>query len=87
MEKRIHNRTPIRLKVNVKHPSHGEQVLLTADISDGGAYFLCDDADRYTEGDELDVQVLNLGNGDGPIVQATVVRCDEKGIGLSFHME
>ena len=39
-DQRIDHRTPMRVRVKVRHPSIGEVIVQTRDISDGGIFLL-----------------------------------------------
>ena len=71
-EKRQHLRTPLNTSVKVWHPSFGEAILPTRDISDGGMFI--DDVDNILPGvgEVLEVQVQ--GVPDAPIIKMEIMR-------------
>lgn len=76
-EKRQHLRTPLNTSVKVWHPSFGEAILPTRDISEGGMFI--EDVDDILPGvgEVLEVQ----GVPDAPIIKMEIMR---EGAGARF---
>ena len=82
--KRQHIRTKLQIPIKVLHPRHGELILQTADVSEGGAFFLCDNADSFQLHEEFQAQVILHGEEPPPEVTMRVVRLDKSGVGLVY---
>ncbi|MBM7062669.1 PilZ domain-containing protein [Pseudomonas sp. UL073] len=80
---RQYPRTPMKCRIKICHPSFGELVAQTRDLSDGGVYV------RHTEllalplGTRVTGQVQDLPF-DAPILSMEVMRADAEGVGLRF---
>jgi len=85
-ENRIHPRTPMKCQVKVSHPSIGEVMVNTRDISDGGIFLITDDIPMPPVGSLVQGQVQGMGVG-GPILKLEIVRIEPAGIGLKFINE
>nr|WP_298164481.1 PilZ domain-containing protein [uncultured Pseudomonas sp.] len=77
-------RTPLKVRLRIEHPLHGELLVSTRDISDCGVYVLMDQgADLLTLGEQVTGQVQGLPM-EAPILQLEVVRVEPMGVGLRF---
>ncbi|WP_339463243.1 PilZ domain-containing protein [Pseudomonas sp. EA_105y_Pfl2_R69] len=77
-------RTPLKVRLRIEHPLHGELILTTRDISDCGVYVLMDQAqDKLSIGERVSGQVQGLPM-EAPILQLEVVRVEAMGVGLRF---
>ncbi|MCB1859883.1 MAG: PilZ domain-containing protein [Gammaproteobacteria bacterium] len=81
-DKRLHERTPLRVKIKIVHDSFGERVVRTRDISIGGVFVLTDQLD-LPPGSMLAGQIQD-DFPDRPVVQMEVVRVEATGLGLKF---
>lgn len=81
--RRRHMRTKLRARIKLRHPSVGEVVVHTGDISDGGVFIHAGDAELPPVGSEVKVQVQDLPV-DAPELDARIVRMEHDGIGLEF---
>lgn len=80
-------RTPLKVRLRIEHPLHGELLLTTRDISDCGVYVLMDQAqDKLSIGERVSGQVQGLPM-EAPILQLEVVRVEAMGVGLRFVRE
>jgi hypothetical protein len=80
-------RTPLKVRLRIEHPLHGELILTTRDISDCGVYVLMDQAqDKLSIGELVSGQVQGLPM-EAPILQLEVVRVEAMGVGLRFVRE
>ncbi|HUE92554.1 PilZ domain-containing protein [Pseudomonas sp.] len=80
-------RTPLKVRLRIEHPLHGELILTTRDISDCGVYVLMDQAqDKLSIGEQVSGQVQGLPM-EAPILQLEVVRVEAMGVGLRFVRE
>lgn len=85
MSDQRHNvRTPLKVRLRIEHPVHGEMLVTTRDISDTGVYILLDQAqDLLSIGERVSGQVQGLPM-EAPILQLEVVRVETLGVGLRF---
>jgi len=85
MSEQRHNvRTPLKVRLRIEHPVHGEMLVTTRDISDTGVYILLDQAqDLLSIGEQVSGQVQGLPM-EAPILQLEVVRVESLGVGLRF---
>lgn len=81
--KRIDQRTPMKVQVKICHPSIGEVVVQTRDISDGGIFLLTENIDVPPIGTIVEGQVQGI-DMEGPILKLEIVRMEPAGIGLKF---
>jgi hypothetical protein len=80
-------RTPLKVRLRIEHPLHGELILTTRDISDCGVYVLMDQAqEKLSIGEFVSGQVQGLPM-EAPILQLEVVRVEAMGVGLRFVRE
>ncbi|MCM0612300.1 PilZ domain-containing protein [Marinobacter sediminum] len=83
-DRREHIRTAMSAKVKVGHPTFGDFVLSTRDISDGGVFVVVDTEPFHPEiGDQVTVQVQGLPV-PAPVLHMVVVRKTNDGFGLQF---
>jgi hypothetical protein len=76
-------RTPMKCRIKICHPSFGELLAQTRDLSDSGVYV------RHEKMAALDVGVMVSGQVqdlpfEAPVLQMQVVRVDAEGAGLRF---
>jgi len=85
---REHLRTPLKVRLRIDHPVHGEMLVTTRDISDCGVYVLMDQAQNVLAlGEQMQGQVQGLPM-EAPILTLEVVRIEAQGVGLRFvHSE
>ena len=76
-------RTPIKCRIKICHPSFGELVAQTRDLSDSGVYVRHPQMAALSVGDRVSGQVQNLPI-EAPVLQMEVVRVDAEGAGLRF---
>ena len=76
-------RTPIKVQVKVYHPSIGNIVVQTRDISDGGIFLLTENIEVPAIGTIVEGQVQGM-DIEGPILKLEIVRMEPAGIGLKF---
>jgi hypothetical protein len=80
-------RTPLKVRLRIEHPVHGELLVTTRDISETGVYVLMDQAqDMLTQGECVLGQVQGLPI-EAPILRMQVVRVELLGVGLKFVPE
>jgi hypothetical protein len=77
------SRTPIKVQVKVCHPSIGEIVVQTRDISDSGIFLLTENISVPPIGTVVEGQVQGMDIA-GPILKLEIVRMEPAGIGLKF---
>ncbi len=82
-DQRHDHRTPMKVQVKVRHPSIGEIVVQTRDISDGGIFLLTENIDVPPIGTIVEGQVQGM-EIEGPILKLEIVRMEPAGIGLKF---
>lgn len=88
-DKRIHERYPIEVEVEVTIPKlfrEQRRVMRTRDMSHGGLFLESDGKALPPLGAELKVRVLReAGDGEAlPVVRARVVRVTAEGIAIEF---
>ncbi|CAD5106760.1 PilZ domain-containing protein [Zestomonas carbonaria] len=83
---RQHPRTPMKCRIRISHPSFGELVAQTRDLSDGGVYVRHVDLLALPLGAEVTGQVQDLPI-EAPILRMRVMRVDAEGVGLRFCSE
>jgi hypothetical protein len=77
-------RNPLKVRLRIELPLHGELILTTRVISDCGVYVLMDQAqDKLSIGERVSGQVQGLPM-EAPILQLEVVRVEAMGVGLRF---
>lgn len=82
-DQRHDHRTPMKCQVKVSHPSIGEVMVQTRDISDGGIFLLTENIDVPPIGTIVEGQVQGM-DVEGPILKLEIVRMEPAGIGLKF---
>lgn len=83
---RRHPRIPMKCRIRISHPSFGELVAQTSDLSDGGVYVKHPDLASLSLGDRVIGQVQDLPI-EAPVLQMEVMRVDSQGVGLRFMLE
>ena len=76
-------RTPMKCRIKICHPSFGEVVAQTRDLSDGGVYVKHPDLLALPQGTLVTGQVQDLPI-EAPVLHMEVMRVDAEGIGLRF---
>jgi hypothetical protein len=77
-------RTPLKVRLRIDHPVHGEMLVTTRDISECGVYVLMDQAQNLLAmGEQVQGQVQGLPM-EAPILMLEVVRVEALGVGLRF---
>jgi hypothetical protein len=81
------NRAPLKVRIRIDHPVHGELQVMTRDISDSGVFVIIDDAQNVLKiGEVVSGQVQGLPI-EAPIVRMLVVRFEPGGVGLRFQRD
>ena len=80
---RRHPRIPMKCRIRISHPSFGELVAQTSDLSDGGVYVKHPDLLALPQGTLVTGQVQDLPI-EAPVLHMEVMRVDAEGIGLRF---
>ncbi|MNY73378.1 PilZ domain protein [compost metagenome] len=73
----------MKCRIKICHPSIGEVVAQTRDLSDGGVYVKHPDLLALPQGTLVTGQVQDLPI-EAPVLQMEVMRVDAEGIGLRF---
>ncbi len=79
-------RTPMKCRIKICHPSFGELVAQTRDLSDGGVYVKHPDLAALAQGTLVTGQVQDLPI-EAPVLRMQVMRVDSEGVGLRFYQE
>lgn len=82
-ELRLHPRTPMRCTIRIEHPSVGQMLVQTRDISDGGVFIVTPEQELPPVGSIVIGQVQGMGDA-APILKMEVVREEPIGLGLKF---
>ncbi len=82
-DKRTEQRTPMRCQLRVSHPSIGDVIVSTRDISDGGVFLLTENIPMPPVGSIVQGQVQGMGEM-APVLKMEIVRMEPAGIGLKF---
>lgn len=82
-DRREFPRTAMNAKVRVVHPTVGERIYATRDVSDGGVYVVVEDGYFPPMGSVVEVQVQGLPV-PAPVLKMQVVRKGNDGFGLQF---
>lgn len=85
-EQRQYVRTNFSCRLKITHPSIGELIVKTRDISDGGVFVVLEPEQIPPIGTRLVGQVQGLMD-DAPVLQLEVVRVEAHGVGLRFVQE
>ena len=84
---RSNTRAPLKVRIRIDHPVHGELMVVTRDISDSGVFVVIDDAQRLLQiGERVSGQVQGLPI-EAPVVQMEVVRFEPSGVALIFQRD
>ncbi|WP_313517938.1 PilZ domain-containing protein [Pseudomonas sp.] len=83
---RRHPRTPFKCRIKVSHPSFGDLIALTRDLSDGGVFIVHPRLVELSRGAVVRGQVQDLPI-DAPVLLMRVVRHEEEGIGVMFLLD
>jgi len=70
------------VSVKISHPSIGEKIVKTKNISDGGLFLLVDSTEMPPVGEIITGQIQ--GMDDAPIINMKIVRVETQGLGLQF---
>ncbi|AOE82565.1 PilZ domain-containing protein [Pseudomonas sp. TCU-HL1] len=76
-------RTPMKCRIKISHPSFGELIAQTRDLSDGGVYIRHPELVALPVGSTIRGQVQDLPI-EAPILQMEVMRVDAEGAGFRF---
>ena len=76
-------RTPMKCRIKISHPSFGELLAQTRDLSDSGVYVKHPDITALAVGTEVTGQVQYLPF-PAPGLKMEVMRVDGEGAGLRF---
>lgn len=76
-------RTPMKCRIKISHPSFGELLAQTRDLSDSGVYVRHPDMTGLVVGSTVTGQVQDLPF-PAPVLKMEVVRVDAEGAGLRF---
>lgn len=79
---RKHARFPMTVSVKISHPSIGEKIVKTKNISDGGLFLLVDSTEMPLVGEIITGQIQGMDNA--PIINMKIVRVETEGLGLQF---
>jgi hypothetical protein len=85
-ELRRYVRTNFSCRIKITHPSLGDILVKTRDISDGGVFVVLEPEQIPAVGTRLTGQVQGLME-DAPILELEVVRVESGGVGLRFVQE
>ncbi|TBU81563.1 PilZ domain-containing protein [Pseudomonas daroniae] len=80
---RQYPRIPMKCRIKICHPSFGERVAQTRDLSDGGVYVRHEDLAALELGTRVTGQVQDMPI-EAPILEMEVMRVDADGVGLRF---
>lgn len=83
IDKRRHPRIPMKCRVKIQHPSIGEVVFDSSDISDSGIFLLTGKFEELELGAIVKGQVQGMVV-DAPVLDMRVVRITSEGVGLCF---
>ncbi|MBA1275655.1 PilZ domain-containing protein [Stutzerimonas azotifigens] len=85
MSKRQYPRTAMKCRIKISHPSFGEVLGQTRDLSDGGVYVRHPELAALGVGDVVTGQVQDLPiEAPAPVLEMEVMRVDAEGVGLRF---
>jgi hypothetical protein len=84
-DKRIHERFEIPLEIRVTWPGKAEQVAVTKDFSDGGAFLMVVFEAEPPPDTVMELQMTSKVMGhDAPVLRGRVVRTAADGIAFEF---
>lgn len=82
---RIHERFEVPLEIRVTWPGRAEQVAVTRDFSDGGAFLKVLFEEEPAPGTMMDLQLTSQVMGhDAPVLKGRVIRTSANGIAFEF---
>jgi hypothetical protein len=84
-EKRSDTRTAFRAGVRMTHPTAGEHILKTRDMSHTGAYLLTRDQISLEPADKVTIQSIDID--DAPIIEAEIVRIESDGFAVRYLLD
>ncbi|RJG12709.1 PilZ domain-containing protein [Pseudomonas cavernicola] len=76
-------RTSMKCRIKICHPSFGELIALTRDLSDAGVYVKHPALVALAQGTQVTGQVQDLPI-EAPLLLMEVMRVDPEGVGLRF---
>jgi len=82
-EKRNNQRHPITVMLKVLHPSIGEIMVKTKNLSDSGLFILAEPKKMPNIGEIVQCQVQR-DNEDLPMIPMQIIRTTEDGLGLKI---
>ena len=80
--KRGHIRHPISVDVKIMHPTIGEKIVKTKNLSDSGLFIIVEPTEMPPIGEIIQGQIQ--GMDDAPVVKMVIVRIEKEGMGLQF---
>ena len=84
-DKRIHERFELPLEIRVTWPGRAEQVGVTKDFSDGGAFLMVAFETEPPHNTVMDLQLTSQVMGkEAPVLRGRVVRTAADGIAFEF---
>lgn len=81
--RRRHPRIPMTVKVKISHPSIGEKIVNTKNISDSGLFIVVEPTEIPPIGEIVMGQVQGMVD-DPPSLPMKIVRVEKDGVGLQF---
>ncbi|MET1079543.1 MAG: PilZ domain-containing protein [Pseudomonas sp.] len=82
-QQRVHPRTPMKCRIKISHPSFGELIAMTLDLSNGGVFVKHPDLVALPQGTRVTGQVQDLPI-EAPVLQMEIMRVTGDGVGLRF---
>lgn len=77
-------RTTLKMRLRIEHPLHGELMVSTRDVSEGGVFVLIDQNQGQLKiGERVRGQVQGLPI-EAPVLSMEVIRVEPMGVGLRF---
>ena len=80
--KRGHIRHPLSASIKISHPTIGEKIVKTKNVSDSGLFLLVEPTEMPPMGEIIQGQIQGIE--DAPVVQMVIVRTEKEGLGLRF---
>jgi len=84
-EKRSDTRTAFRAGVRMTHPTAGEHILKTRDMSHSGAYFITREEIALELADKITIQSTDID--DAPVIEAEIVRIESSGFAVRYLLD
>ena len=84
VERRKYERVPLRTRMRIMHPSFGEAVVRTRDLSHGGVFILTEGLSMPPIGTLIEGQVQDEYD-ERPVVEMEIVRFEADGVGVRFR--